>query len=196
MPWILVCMTKMSYNIFLSYMCFRDNVTEEVQGLMCASEFMFQLSVGLNVSEWLEAKSQRLNPDGCASTGYLWTGTTLRCENALTAWNITLIPKTTNCTWMSFYDVIMKITLGFSDTICDESRSTLVVAYSGGCRGRARLCLSDHLSSSPSSQRAGSLNSREKERESTALVFTFSSCGWWLVVENQWIYVCSFKSGW
>lgn len=35
---------------------------------------------------------------------------------------------------MSFYDVIMKITPGLSDAICvecSESKSTLVVAYSG-----------------------------------------------------------------
>lgn len=31
---------------------------------------------------------------------------------------------------MSFYDVIMKITLGLFDTICSECRSTPVVAFS------------------------------------------------------------------
>lgn len=31
---------------------------------------------------------------------------------------------------MSFYDVIMKIALGFCETICGECGSTLVVAYS------------------------------------------------------------------
>lgn len=44
-------------------------VTEEVLGLMCVSEFMFRLSLEINVSEWLETGPQRLNPDGCVSTG-------------------------------------------------------------------------------------------------------------------------------
>lgn len=128
------------------YMCYRANGTQNHWG-----------GPGVNVCVWIYVQAQswnkckrmvrdgtteRLNTDGCASSGeltfmaqYLWTDSEEYnpwWENALTGWNIVLIGllKTTNCPWMSFYDVIMKITPGLCDTICGECRSTLVVAYS------------------------------------------------------------------
>lgn len=69
MPWNLVCATKMSYSIFLLL-----GVTEEVQGLMRVSEFMFNLTLGINVSEWLDTGPHRLN-----SSWHCIYGLILRC---------------------------------------------------------------------------------------------------------------------
>lgn len=75
---------------------------------------------------------------------------------------------------MSFYDVIMKTTLGLFDTICSGWRSTLVVAYSGvtGVRG-GFVC----LTMSPPAHPPKGQGHQSGERESKALNVHFSSCG-------------------
>lgn len=83
MPRSLFCMTEMISRAFLCYTCaikiMVHRVTDEVRGLMCVSEFMLKLSLGVNVSEQLET-TKRPNADGRASSGeltfmahYLWT---------------------------------------------------------------------------------------------------------------------------